>query len=135
MNFRELVNKIADDKGLKAAVFARKMAIKPQKFDSYLNGNPRIDNLLKMAKAMEVHPMELIAAFEPEPEPDNIAAEAHEPWQYPEQPNQPTIMQELEFYKKQNELLQENYNLQKKEIARLEQELKQCQESNRVYPR
>lgn len=41
-------------------------------------------------------------------------------------------MNELEFYKKQNELLTENHLLLKEKILNLEKEIKACKESNRV---
>lgn len=42
------------------------------------------------------------------------------------------IMSELQFIKEQNQLLKENNMMQKEKILRLERELKQCQEGNRV---
>lgn len=121
MHLRTIVNRLAKEKKVSVASVARSLGMSPQKFDSYLNGNPRMDNLQKMAEALGVDPKQLMIINDYEPT-SQIVNEA--PVAY-----QPAPVKELELLKKQNELLQENYNLQKKEIARLEMELAQCQQS------
>jgi transcriptional regulator with XRE-family HTH domain len=66
---------------------------------------------------------------------ENIVNEPQAEYQItkPSNLNLDDTMNELIFYKEQNELLKENNKMQKEKIVRLEVDLKKCQESNRVY--
>lgn len=135
---REIVNRIVTSKKTSAAAIARKMGISSQTFNSYLRGYPQMNNLLKIAEALEVDIVELVPTNKPvtnnQATSNQLASNQvnEPPVAFEKQPNNQTNMNELEKLIEENEFLKDYGKMQKEKILRLEAELKKCEES-RVY--
>lgn len=132
MTLRQIVNKIAKEKKRSVASVARSLGMTSQAFNSYLRGNPRMDNLMKIANALDVDPKMLMIRNDYKPEANEVN-EPSEPWQLPEQPNQTDNMTELQHLQEKYDLLKEVAEGRRQKILNLESELNKCQESNRVH--
>jgi transcriptional regulator with XRE-family HTH domain len=127
VDLKENFDRLKKQKGTSATKVAIKMGVSLPAFYSYFNGQPLMGNLIKMADALGVDVGELTG--------NKMATnEVHEDRVYYQSSNQNQIdkMNELDFYRQQNETLKDNAALMKEKILRLERELKACQDGNRV---
>ena len=135
--FRKKLKELSKQKGVNFEKIADHLGMKTQSFQgTFRYKNTRIETLQKLADFFEVSIGKMIEFSKL---PDNeeiqdlsIVMDGETEWEKP-QPINPTIMQELEFYKKQNKTLERSNELLEEKVLRLEKELKQCQEGNRVH--
>jgi transcriptional regulator with XRE-family HTH domain len=132
MGLRQVVNRIAKEKKVSVASIARGIGMSSQRFNSYLNGNPRMDNLLKIAQALDVDPKILMIRNDYQPEAPNNEMKDDPVAFEKKQPNNTNYMSELQNLQEKFDLLKEVAESRKQKILTLEKELSQCQESNRV---
>ena len=123
---KERFTQIRKEKKMTATAVSIKMGVSLPALYSYFNGQPHLDNLMNIAKALDVPLMRLID----EPEPTNTLQEPPVAF---EVTKQPTDMN-YDDYKEADATQKELIALQREKIEKLERELKQCQEADRVLP-